>query len=123
MLKIGKAGFVFLLVITSCAGQYNRKTEGVISPGKIMSNQDQYDGRHVRVRGYVMIGPERRIIVDSPREYQKERRSCIGLDGAADYFSKHQDGYRIISGVFKKNLCGEKDICLYWCNDAGIIMD
>ncbi len=94
-----------------------------LRPSDLLKDPDRYDGQHVVVTGYVVIKPERRIIVDSESEVGKNGDVCLGLDGPRKYFSSFYSKKMKVSGTFKKNLCGKDDVCLYWCGDAGIILD
>lgn len=112
------------IFLSSCVQhQVSQGTEPTVRPSELIENSGAYDGRHVRVFGYVIIGPERRIVADSRQAFEKNRLECVGLDGANDRFGKFYKGMATVSGIFNKNLCEKGDICLYWCNSTGIVLD
>ena len=93
-------------------------------PSELAASPDKYDGKHVDVRGYVVVGPESRNIFDSEQGSRDRHGVCLGLDGPNTMFSEfHKRPTPRISGIFHRKLCGEKDVCLYWCGEAGIALD
>lgn len=92
----------------------------VLTPGELVANPDKFDGKHVRVRGYVVIGPHVRDIFDSKNGHREPNGACLGLDGSASFINPYRQKVEIVSGIFRKTLCGPDGICLYWCGTSGI---
>lgn len=117
-----------LLVLTETSGcsailVANRETETVL-PSELVAHPEKYDGKHVDVRGYIVLGPEARNIFDSEKGFNDPHGACLGLDGPEAMFGSFHKGYTPkISGVFRQSLCGPKDVCLYWCSASGIELD
>lgn len=103
------------------AGAADSQTE-VVTPSEIVSNPDKFDGKHVRVNGYVVITPHSRNIYDSKQGYTA-KGNCLGLYGSKSFVTPLRKRMEIVQGVFKKVLCGPDDICLYWCSSSGIELD
>lgn len=116
----------FLVAATSgCSSQLAAgRAEGTVLPSELSKHPEQYDGKHVDVRGYVVIGPEKRNIFDSEKESRDAHGACLGLDGPDAMFDSFHSRYtQRISGVFRQSLCGKNDVCLYWCSSSGIELD
>jgi hypothetical protein len=97
---------------------------GTVLPSELVAHPEKYDGKHVDVRGYIVLGPETRDILDSEKSYNDPHAACLGLDGPEEMFDGFHRRYtRKISGVFRRVLCGKNDICLYWCGISGIELD
>lgn len=117
-----------LLVLAGVAGcstrpVANRDAETVL-PSELVAHPEKYDGKHVDVRGYIVLGPEARNIFDSEKGFNDPHGACLGLDGPDTMFGSFHKGYTPkISGVFRQSLCGLKDVCLYWCSSSGIELD
>lgn len=92
-------------------------------PSDLVSNPDKFDGKHVNVRGYVIIGPESRNIFDTRDGSLNRNGACLGLSGDNAVFSKFHRGQTRVSGIFRQNICGPNDVCLYWCGQSGIELD
>jgi hypothetical protein len=94
------------------------------SPSELAADPEKYDGKHVDVRGYVVLGPEKRNIFDSEKGASDPHGVCLGLDGPEAMFTDfHQHYTQKISGIFRRKLCGDNDVCLYWCSSSGIELD
>ncbi|MDR0779079.1 MAG: hypothetical protein LBF16_00065 [Pseudomonadales bacterium] len=117
-------GALVLLWVFSSGCSSRAISEGTLLPSELAKRPEKYDGKHVDVRGYVVIGPERRNIFDSKKGYQDPHGACLGLDGSDTMFGNfHSQNTRKISGVFRQSLCGKNDVCLYWCSEYGIELD
>lgn len=93
-------------------------------PRELVANPGKYDGKHVTLRGYVVIGAESRNIFDSEAGYNDAHGACLGLDGPKAAFHNFHRGYtEKISGIFRRKLCGASDVCLFWCSASGIELD
>lgn len=92
-------------------------------PSELAAHPEKYDGKHVDVRGYVVVGPESRNIFDSRKGYADGHGACLGLDGPDAMFNKFHHQTKTLSGIFRKKLCGPNDVCLFWCGEAGIELD
>lgn len=123
---------IFLGLFATCAlgsGAYSAhlavaRSASSLLPGDIIADPGKYDGKHVNVRGYVVVGPESRNIFDSQKGEHSSKGTCLGLDGPNTMFSSFHKRYiRKLSGTFRRNLCGEHDVCLYWCGKSGIELD
>ena len=109
------------MLVASCVGT---SAPSSLLPSELISRPDYYDGKHVEVRGYVVIGPESRNMFDSRIDYENHRGACLGLDGSERRFRMLRTGQvSRLSGVFRKTLCGPGDICLFWCPPSGIELD
>jgi hypothetical protein len=98
--------------------------EGTVLPSELTAHPERYDGKHVDVRGYIVLGPESRNIFDSEDGTRDPHGACLGLDGPEVMFgSFHKQFTQKISGVFRRSLCGKNDVCLYWCSSSGIELD
>jgi hypothetical protein len=118
---------VLLLAIVGagCSAQAATVRGGIAHlPSELVANPGRYDGKHVTLRGYVDIGAESRNIFDSEAGYNDAHGACLGLDGPKAAFHKFRRGYtKKISGIFRRKLCGEADVCLFWCSASGIELD
>lgn len=113
-----------LSMIGSCASGLPIKPGAEVSIDELAAHPDVYNGKHVVVKAFVVIGPENRNVFSSEQDYNNPNSACLGLDGPDRLFSSF--GKRTvshISGVFEKSLCGPKDVCLYWCSPSGIRLD
>lgn len=100
------------------------RNEETLQPSQLAANPEKYDGKHVNVRGYVVLGPEARNIADSEAGYNDRHGACLGLDGPEAMFTGFRRYYtQKISGIFRRKLCGDNDVCLYWCSSSGIELD
>ena len=98
--------------------------DATLLPSELLAHPDMYDGKHVDVRGYIVLGPETRNIVDNEVGYNDPHGACLGLDGPEAMFKVFRKHYtRKISGIFRRKLCGDNDVCLYWCSASGIELD
>jgi hypothetical protein len=101
----------------------NRVAETVL-PSELVAHPEKYDGKHVDVSGYIVLGPEARNIFDSEKGFNDPHGACLGLDGPEAMFGSFHKAYTPkISGIFRQSLCGPKDVCLYWCSSSGIELD
>jgi hypothetical protein len=116
-----------LAIAATCAmffqAEATASQEAVIAPSELAANPDKYDGKHVRVKGYVIIGSHARNIFDSRRDSKDPRAACLGLLGSKAFAAVLRKRTEVVSGTFRKALCGPKDICLYWCSESGIELD
>jgi hypothetical protein len=95
-----------------------------LTPSEILANAARYDGQHVTVNGYVVLGPETRDIFDSKAAAESAHSACLGLDAPDKSFTSFHKRYEHrLSGIFRRQLCGPKDICLFWCSTSGIELD
>jgi hypothetical protein len=100
------------------------QNEETLLPSELAAHPEKYDGKHVDVRGYIVLGPETRNIADSEEGYDDPHGACLGLDGPEAMFNDFHRRYtQKISGIFRQKLCGEHDVCLYWCGSSGIELD
>jgi len=97
--------------------------DGVVTPSDISANPDKFDGKHVRVRGYVVITSHSRNIFDSKQGSKDSRGVCLGLYGSKSFVVPARKKMEIVSGTYRKVLCGPNDVCLYWCSASGIEVD
>jgi len=124
---VATIGSVLLLAVIR-TGMFERllaaQGAGTVSPASWQQNPEKYDGKHVDVRGYVVLGPEKRNIFDSEKGASDPHGVCLGLDGPEAMFTDfHRHYAQKISGIFKRKLCGDNDVCLYWCSSSGIELD
>jgi|ERR1700741_226095 len=118
------AALLVTIVAAACSNAAVAARDEIIRlPSELVANPSVYDGKHVSVRGYVVIGPESRNIFDSEAGYGDAHGACLGLDGQDAKFKNFHHGYTKISGVFRRKLCGENDVCLFWCGTSGIELD
>ncbi len=109
---------------SGCASESIAGSDRTVLPSELANHPERYDGKHVDVRGYVVIGPEKRNIFDSEMGSQDPHGVCLGLDGPDAMFGNFHSQYtRRISGIFRQSLCGKNDVCLYWCSSSGIELD
>ena len=93
-------------------------------PSELTANPEAFDGKHVDVRGYIVIGPESRNIFDSKAGSVDRHGACLGLAGPNAMFGEfHRRQTRRLSGIFRRKICGPDNICLYWCGESGIELD
>jgi hypothetical protein len=112
-----------LLIALGCY-EHSVAAERTLLPSELAAHPAEYDGKHVVVRGYVVLGPESRNIFDSEKGSRDPHGACLALDGPEEMFDSFHSRYtKGISGVFKKALCGKNDVCLYWCSSSGIELD
>jgi len=125
MKRLIAAALLLLIVGAGCSERDDSAQEEVIHlPSELVSNSASYDGKHVTVRGYVVIGAESRNIFDSEAGYNDAHGACLGLDGPAAAFHNFRRGYtKKISGIFRRKICGANDVCLFWCSASGIELD
>jgi hypothetical protein len=100
------------------------QNEQTLLPSELAANPEKYDGKHVKVRGYIVLGPEARNIADFDEGYNDRHGACLGLDGPESMFTGVSRHYtQKISGIFRRKLCRDNDVCLNWCNSSGIELD
>jgi hypothetical protein len=120
-----KITFALSVLMAGCSARLVTSPNPVpVLPSELAANPEKYDGKHVSVRGYVVLGPEARNIFDSEKGRDDPHGACLGLDGPDAMFGSFHERYvQKISGVFRRSLCGPKDVCLYWCSSSGIELD
>lgn len=91
-----------------------------VSVEELSRNPSAYDGMSVSVKGYVVITPHGKNIFPSRAAYVSRNGACLGLLAASPFFNKMRKRKETVVGTFRKALCGPNDVCLYWCNEAGI---
>jgi hypothetical protein len=113
------------LIIPGCAGVGGGKSERILLPSELIARADEFDGKRVTIRGYVIIAPEIRDIYDSREDMTKPDGACLGLSlPNIDRLKQFRQGYTAgVSGTFRKTLCTEDSVCLYWCSEAGVELD
>ena len=93
-------------------------------PSELAAHPEKYNGRHVIVRGFVVLGPESRNIFNSKQGSRDAHGVCLGLDGPEAMFTGFHSRYVTrLSGTFWNTLCGPHDVCLFWCGKSGIRLD
>jgi hypothetical protein len=97
--------------------------EEAVSVGQLAEHPDQFDGKHVKVRGYVVITPHSRNIFESKQGYDDPHGACLGLLGSKAFVKVMRKREEVVSGIFRKALCRPNDVCLYWCSASGIELD
>ena len=113
-----------LVIAIACSVSDAAQVESVLSPSELVAYPEKYDGKHVHVRGYIVVGPEKRNIFDSLAGYNDPHGACLGLDAPDKKFMNFHMRYtRNISGIFRRKLCRDGEICLYWCGSSGIELD
>lgn len=125
-MKCSAAAVLFLAIVwAGCSAQVAPvRGEVAYLPSELIANPGKYDGKRVTLRGYVVISAESRNIFDSEAGYNDAHGACLGLDGAKAAFHNFRRGYtEKISGIFRRKLCGDKDVCLFWCSASGIELD
>lgn len=126
-----KSGLAILLaslgLFASCSGAKMPSASQAsrpLLPSELTANPEAFDGKHVDVRGYVVIGPESRNIFDSKAGSVDRHGACLGLAGPNTMFSEfHRRQTQRLSGIFRRKICGANDVCLYWCGESGIELD
>ena len=98
--------------------QYN-----VVTPKEILANPNLYDGKVLHVKGYVVVTSHGHNMFESEKESRKSRSACIGLLGSKGFEGNYRKAYETLEGTFRKRLCGEGDVCLYWCSASGLEVD
>lgn len=108
----------------ACSARLLEGPATTLLPSDIAANPGKYDGKHVDVRGCVVVGPKNRNIFDSQQGVHSSEGACLGLAGPNSMFTSFHKRYiRKLSGTFRRNLCGEHDVGLYWCGQSGIELD
>jgi hypothetical protein len=98
----------------------NSGPEGLL-PSELISKSDIYDGKHVSVRGYVVILPGRSSMYDSRQGERSPLGKCMGLRLPKGILREYRQGYTSgIDGVFRKTLCRTNEICLNYCGESGL---
>jgi hypothetical protein len=125
---VRRIAFMASALICVCGAGYSSQSgasgTSALLLGDLVRDPAKYDGNHVTVRGYVVVGPESRNIFESQKAAHSPSGVCLGLDGPDIMFTSFHKAYRRnISGIFRRNLCGEHDVCLYWCGQSGIELD
>ena len=126
-----KSGFAILLaslgLFVGCSGTKipsAPQATRLLLPSELAANPEAFDGKHVDVRGYVVIGPENRNIFDSKEGSADPHGACLGLAGPNAMFSNlHRRRTQRLSGIFRRKICGTNDVCLFWCGESGIELD
>ena len=126
-----KSGLAILLtslgLFLGCSGtkiSSAPQAQRLLLPSELVANPEAFDGKHVDVRGYVVIGPESRNIFDSKGGSVDSHGACLGLAGTNAMFSEfHRRQTQRLSGIFRRKICGPNDVCLYWCGESGIELD
>jgi hypothetical protein len=108
--------------LSSCSAM--SRSNGSLLPSELVRNASKYDGKHMVVRGFVVIGPESRSIFDSNDGVEDPDAACLGLGGPDEMFREFHIRYTSkLSGFFRQRMCGKDDICLMYCGTAGIDLD
>ena len=124
MKSIGLALFLSVGVFGCSTRLVAGQDSKTLLPSDLVADPEKYDGTHVDVRGYIVIGPETRNIFDSEVGFRDPHGACLGVDRPGAMFeSFHKRFTRKISGIFRKSLCGPRDVCLFWCSSSGIELD
>ncbi len=120
----GIAGFLVMFPLFCSMPSVAAHRKDAMLPSEFLAHAEEYGGKHVDVRGYIVIGGEARNLFDSRSAADDPHGACIGLDGPDVMFGRHHARYiKKISGVFKRSLCEKDEICLYWCGESGIALD
>jgi hypothetical protein len=113
-----------IIAIMGCSQSLMASDSKYVTPEELASNPDKFDGKHVTLKGYVVVAPEKRDIFQSKSAYEDPNGVCLGLDGPNSLFRKFtKREISGISGTFRKQLCRENEVCLYWCGKSGIELD
>jgi hypothetical protein len=121
---VGSALILAIIGLGCSERFFTAQSEQTLLPSELAANPEKYDGKHVNVRGYIVLGPEARNIADSDEGYNDRHGACLGLDGPEAMFTAFSRHYtQKISGIFRRKLCGDNDVCLYWCSASGIELD
>ena len=103
-----------LLIIISCSSINNTKSDELhlVSLIQIINNQDEFDGKKVRVQGYFILAFEENVLYLSKTDYENyNSKNGIWLSVSKE-FVKSQNieppykGYVVVEGVFRKDRKG-----------------
>lgn len=131
-----------IVALAACATPSVDHREAVLSPSQLNDNAAAYDGRNVRIRGYVLLGTNGRSLYESreqfgewvralersaddfdPRDYDK---FCVTMLNA-DTVLEHQDLLRhqtiTVRGRFMRGYMDGGRIDLQACGDNAIVLD
>lgn len=103
-----------LFIIISCSSVNNTKSDELhlVSLIQIINNQDEFDGKKVRVQGYFILAFEENVLYLSKTDYENyNSKNGIWLSVSKE-FVKSQNieppykGYVVVEGVFRKDRKG-----------------
>jgi hypothetical protein len=115
--KISACVFLVFLSLPWSSSAIEQRT---VLPSDLAADPLKYDGKHVTVRGYIVLKPESRNIFDSEAGTNDPHGTCLGLRGSDLMFkSFHRKKVERISGIFKRKLCADNEVCPYWCYSSG----
>jgi hypothetical protein len=101
--------FIALLLVASSA----RATENTgvvdVTLAQLTSNSDEYEGKHVRVSGYLRLGFERSTLCPTAR--QAAGKDCVWISGASDGRRKFDGKSVAIHGIYVKGITGHMGCC------------
>lgn len=112
-----------LLAVCAAPAMSSTPQKIMVSVRELAEHPDQFNGRHISVRGYVVISSHGRNIFESKKDYDNPHGACLGLLGSKSFVRSMRKREEVVTGIFRKTLCGPHDVCLYWCSTSGIEVD
>ena len=114
-------GVCAALLLSGCVAPDAR--EPVYSPSELNTHPKLYEGREVRVRGWIVLRPENRNIWDAKSDFEQiaDLSHCVSLIGVHDWTLDRRidDQVLTISGVFHQYEHPEEPV-LGMCNNSAI---
>lgn len=116
------------LVASGCVPGAKRESAQDLSVETLTSNPSAYDGRLVRVRGFLKVQFENTNMFSTElAAKQHDEKQCIGLMILRDVFRRYSmqlnDRIGTVTGSFVASSCAPDEICTWYCHGPGILVD
>ena len=116
------------LAASGCVPGTKQERAQELSIEALTSNPSAYDGRLVRVRGFLKLQFENTNMFSTELAAQQhDEKQCIGLlilrDAFRRYSTQLNDRVGVVTGSFVASACTPDDICTWYCEGPGILVD
>lgn len=78
------AAISILFLVFGCSSMTGSINDGVVTPRELNTHPEQYDGREVVVRGYVVLGTNARVLYESRERFDEGNRAFRALTPGFD---------------------------------------
>lgn len=117
------------LVISGCASSMQAgPTSAVLKPSQLNAHSSSYDGKEVTVQGWLVLGFEKRYLVDDKRSYEDWPSDdvCVTVVNAGSLLaqqSKYNERQIELKGTFRRDVLSQGVVRLGACNTSGLEID
>jgi hypothetical protein len=116
-----------LYIILSALALSGCASEPILSPSELNAHADQYNGKRVKVHGWVVLRFEEYSIWDSKLAYDRpfnvsNMGACVSYLGPLGHETRGE--MRTLTGTFWKDFGGSLDVIMLGaCNFSGLDLD